>query len=75
MENQTSLFDGPNPTDEQPTVSGQVKNILFAAQDSFYKVMIVEVADLNFDYDDTEITVTGSFGDIQIGASYEFRVV
>ena len=41
MENQTSLFDGPNPTDEQPTVSGQVKNILFAAQDSFYKVMIV----------------------------------
>lgn len=73
MENQTSLFDGPNPTDEQPTVSGQVKNILFAAQDSFYKVMIVEVADLNFDYDDTEITVTGSFGDIQIGASYEFK--
>ena len=35
--------------------------------------MIIEVADQNFDYDDTELTVTGSFGDIQIGASYEFK--
>ncbi|MBC6499404.1 AAA family ATPase [Weissella confusa] len=26
-----------------------------------------------FHYDDTELTVTGSFGDIQIGASYEFK--
>lgn len=72
-QSQTSLFDGPAASDETPTVTGQVKNILFAAQDSFYKVMIIEVADQNFDYDDTELTVTGSFGDIQIGASYEFK--
>ena len=72
-QSQTSLFDGPAASDETPTVTGQVKNILFAAQDSFYKVMIIEVADQNFDYDDTELTVTGSFGDIQIGARYEFK--
>ena len=73
MTDQMSLFTVPEVGDEQPTVSGQVKNILFAAQDSFYKVLIIEVANLNFDYDDNEITVTGNFGDIQLGSSYEFK--
>ena len=73
MTDQMSLFTVPEVGDEQPTVSGQVKNILFAAQDSFYKVLIIEVANLNFDYDDNEITVTGNFGDIQLGGSYEFK--
>ena len=48
-QSQTSLFDGPAASDETPTVTGQVKTILFAAQDSFYQVRIIEVAEQNFD--------------------------
>jgi len=73
MTDQMNLFAVPETDEEQPCVSGQVKNVLFAAQDSFYKVLIIEVAALNFEYDDNEITVTGNFGDVQLGGSYEFK--
>jgi exodeoxyribonuclease V alpha subunit len=69
---QIGLFDNEGIL-EQPKLVGQVANVLFSAQDSFYKVMIVTVAEASFDYDEEEIAVTGSFGDIQIGASYEFK--
>lgn len=56
----------------QATVQGRVEHIVFAAQDSFYKVLAIEVDDNNFDYDDTVLTVTGNFGDIQLDGEYEF---
>ncbi|MDR3240733.1 MAG: ATP-dependent RecD-like DNA helicase [Lactobacillaceae bacterium] len=66
---QSNLFNGDQ---QQAQMTGQVQNIIFAAQDSFYKVLAVSIDDKNFDYADDEITVTGSFGEIQIGAAYEF---
>ncbi|UEG67272.1 ATP-dependent RecD-like DNA helicase [Weissella hellenica] len=55
-----------------PQVTGQIQTVLFSASDSFYKVLRLEISDKNFEYNDDEITITGSFGDIQIGSSYEF---
>ena len=55
-----------------PQVTGQLQTVLFSASDSFYKVLRLEISDKNFDFNDDEITITGSFGDIQIGSSYEF---
>ena len=57
----------------EPTVIGQVANIVFSAQNSFYKVLRITIVEKNFEFDDDEMTVTGNFGDIQIGASYEFK--
>ncbi|GEA94952.1 ATP-dependent RecD-like DNA helicase [Weissella viridescens] len=59
-------------TNEKPQLVGSVENIVFAAQDSFYKVLAVRVESANFEFDDEEMTVTGSFGDIQIGGDYTF---
>lgn len=56
----------------QATVQGRVEHIVFAAQDSFFKILAIEVDDNNFDYDDTVLTVTGNFGDIQVDGEYEF---
>ncbi|MBS0949942.1 ATP-dependent RecD-like DNA helicase [Weissella minor] len=61
-----------NLEQEKPTLLGVVENIVFAAQDSFYKVLAVQIDEANFDFDDDVITVTGNFGDIQIGSNYEF---
>jgi len=61
-----------NQDTTQATVQGRVEHIVFAAQDSFYKVLAIEVDDNNFDYDDTVLTVTGNFGDIQLDGEYEF---
>ena len=55
-----------------PQVIGQIQTILFSASNSFYKVLRIEIVDKNFEFHDDEITVTGSFGDVQIGSSYEF---
>ncbi|MDR3190167.1 MAG: ATP-dependent RecD-like DNA helicase [Lactobacillaceae bacterium] len=70
MTDQLDIFGEQSET---PTLIGQVQNIMFAAQDSFYKVLAVKIDELNFSFSEPEITVTGSFGDIQIGSSYEFK--
>lgn len=57
----------------EPFVAGQVQAIMFAAQDSFYKVLRIQVVEQNIDFDEEELVVTGSFGDIQLGAGYEFK--
>ncbi|MBM7617780.1 exodeoxyribonuclease V alpha subunit [Weissella uvarum] len=61
-----------NPTTEAAQLVGTVEHVIFSAQDSFYKVLNVQIDDTNFDFDADEITVTGNFGDIQTGATYEF---
>ena len=70
-ETQTDIFE--DGTDTEPTVVGQIATIVFSAQNSFYKVLRITILEKNFDFDDDEMTVTGNFGDIQIGASYEFK--
>ncbi|MCM0582271.1 ATP-dependent RecD-like DNA helicase [Weissella diestrammenae] len=67
MNNQNHFFET-----EKSMLTGQVEGIIFAAQDSFYKVLAVTIEDKNFDYDADEMTITGSFGELQIGATYEF---
>lgn len=66
------LFDDVETDHDAPQLVGQVMAIRFAAQDSFYKVLQVKITEQNIDYEEEEIVVTGSFGDIQIGAGYEF---
>lgn len=58
--------------DSMPEMIAQVQGIIFAATDSFYKVIAVKIDEMNFDYEGDEITVTGSFGDLQIGSNYQF---
>ncbi|GAK30646.1 exodeoxyribonuclease V alpha subunit [Weissella oryzae SG25] len=73
MNEETDLFfDEDASSTEAPFIAGQVQTIMFAAQDSFYKVLRVQVTDQNIDYEEEEIVVTGSFGDIQLGAGYQF---
>ncbi|QEA34481.1 ATP-dependent RecD-like DNA helicase [Weissella soli] len=76
MNDEIDLFgDSSAKAHETPTIEAQVQNIVFAANDNFYKVLAVKIDKQNFEYDEKEITVTGSFGDVQIGSSYEFQGV
>ncbi|WP_373809362.1 SF1B family DNA helicase RecD2 [Weissella soli] len=76
MNDEIDLFgDSSAKAHETPTMEAQVQNIVFAANDNFYKVLAVKIDKQNFEYDEKEITVTGSFGDVQIGSSYEFQGV
>ena len=56
----------------QPEVTGKVSAIFFQNPDNFYKVLLVQVEQVNFDWTDKEVVVTGSFGDIKEEESYRF---
>lgn len=58
--------------EDQPQLVGEVSHVVFAAPDSFYKVLAVKIQDKTFEFDDDEMTVTGNFGDIHPGDSYIF---
>jgi exodeoxyribonuclease V alpha subunit len=51
---------------------GHVAAIFFQNPSNFYKVLLVKVTENNADYKESEIVVTGSFGDIQEEESYRF---
>ncbi len=51
---------------------GHVAAIFFQNPSNFYKVMLVKVTENNADYKDSEIVVTGSFGEIQEEEKYRF---
>jgi len=53
-------------------VVGKVAAVFFSSADSFYKVLLVKVAEQNIDWSEDEIVVTGSFADIQEEATYRF---
>lgn len=53
-------------------IVGQVQAVFFENPQNFYKVMLVKVSETNTDFPDTEIVVTGSFGQIQEETSYRF---
>jgi exodeoxyribonuclease V alpha subunit len=56
----------------QPEVTGKVSAIFFQNPDNFYKVLLVQVEQVNFDWTEKEVVVTGSFGDIKEEESYRF---
>lgn len=53
-------------------VVGKVAAIFFQNPSNFYKVMLIKVADTNTSFEESEIVVTGSFGQIQEEESYRF---
>ncbi|AZP96249.1 ATP-dependent RecD-like DNA helicase [Latilactobacillus curvatus] len=60
-------------TDEtKPTVTGTVQSIFYESPDNFFKILLVKVAHKTIDWHETEIVVTGSFGDIKEDEQYTF---
>ncbi|MDF7637121.1 ATP-dependent RecD-like DNA helicase [Leuconostocaceae bacterium ESL0958] len=53
-------------------LSGQLQNVIFAAKDSYFKILAVKVLDANFDWEAEDIVVTGSFAAVEAGAQYLF---
>ena len=53
-------------------LTGILKSIFFQNTDNYYKVMLIEIQDSDFDFDSSEITVTGIFGEMHEGESYRF---
>lgn len=70
MDNSISLFDGPS---ESSFLIGRVLTTFFASADNFYKVLLVQVMENNFDWSQEEIVVTGNFGDINEESDYRFE--
>ena len=53
-------------------VTGEVLAIYFSNPSNFYKVILVEVEETNSDYLENNIVITGNFGRVQEGSSYQF---
>lgn len=70
MADEMDLFKTPA---EPSFFIGQVQSEIFTSPDSFYKVLIVSVEDANFDWNENEITVTGSFGELSDDQTYRFE--
>ncbi|WP_267201391.1 SF1B family DNA helicase RecD2 [Limosilactobacillus kribbianus] len=70
MADEIDLFKTPA---EPSFFIGQVQSEIFTSPDSFYKVLIVSVEDANFDWNENEITVTGSFGELSDDQTYRFE--
>lgn len=72
MDRSVDLFDSDNHHDETKYVDGRLKAIFFSSNDSFYKVVLVEITDTNINWPEDEIVVTGNFGDLVEENSYHF---
>ncbi|WP_323062108.1 SF1B family DNA helicase RecD2 [Limosilactobacillus reuteri] len=70
MAEEIDLFKTPT---EPSFFIGQVQSEIFTSPDSFFKVLIVSVEEVNFDWHEPEITVTGSFGDLSDDQTYRFE--
>ena len=54
-------------------ITGEVLAIYFSNPSNFYKVILVEIEETNSDYLENNIVITGNFGRIQEGSTYEFK--
>lgn len=52
--------------------SGEIASIFFSNPANFYKVLLLEIDDTDADFEDSEIVVTGTIGDVVEGESYVF---
>ena len=57
---------------EEPYIVGQTVAIFYQNPTNFYKVLLIRVTETNTNYDDKEIVVTGSFGQVQEEETYRF---
>ncbi|MFB9769409.1 SF1B family DNA helicase RecD2 [Lactiplantibacillus modestisalitolerans] len=72
-DDQQSLFSQDAVAQPQAHyVVGKVVATFFSSPDSFYKVLLVKVAEQNIDWHEDEIVVTGNFADIQEETTYRF---
>lgn len=64
-------------TEEPQSVTGRVKSIFFQNPSSFFKILLIEITATTITWPDSEIVVTGNFGDIKEDETYSFtgRVV
>lgn len=70
MAEEMNLFEVP---EKSSFFIGRLQADIFDSPDSFYKVLLVSVEENNFDWDEEEITVTGSFGDLSDDQTYRFE--
>ncbi|MDF7626901.1 ATP-dependent RecD-like DNA helicase [Lactobacillaceae bacterium L1_55_11] len=60
-------------TSQHEQVTGTLGRVIFSAQDSYFKILSIEVEDTNIDgWNEPEMIVTGSFADVQEGGNYTF---
>lgn len=57
---------------EELYITGEVLAIYFSNPSNFYKVMLIAIEETNADYVEDQIVITGNFGRIQEGSSYQF---
>ncbi|WP_082617133.1 ATP-dependent RecD-like DNA helicase [Lentilactobacillus sunkii] len=72
MDRSMDLFGSEQNNHEPQYVDGRLKAIFFSSNDSFYKVVLVEITDTNVNWPEEEIVVTGNFGDLVEENSYHF---
>lgn len=53
-------------------ISGKVVAIFYQNPSNFFKVLLVKVTENDLEYDEPEIVITGSFGEVQEGEEYRF---
>lgn len=66
-----NLPDHLNKTEELYII-GEVQAIYFSNASNYYKVILVEVEETNAEHTENNIVITGNFGRIQEGGSYQF---
>lgn len=57
---------------EEKFIIGEVAAVYFSNPSNFYKVMLVFIQETNTTYEEKKIVVTGNFGQIQEGDTYQF---
>lgn len=58
---------------ETGSIRGKVAAIFYQNPSNFFKVLLIQVGETELDYDESEIVITGSFGDVQEGEEYLFN--
>ena len=57
---------------EDNQVKGVLQNVIFAAKDYYFKILSVQVESDDFDWDEDELIVTGTFASVKPGSTYAF---
>ncbi|MST79495.1 ATP-dependent RecD-like DNA helicase [Lactobacillus equicursoris] len=53
-------------------ITGTLKSIIYQNPQNMYKILVIDLTSPVPDYDDDEIKVTGTFGDLEEGQEYQF---
>lgn len=72
MDQAMGLFEPQDNANQTKYVNGRLKAIFFSSNDSFYKVLLIEITGTDLNWPESEIVVTGNFGDVVEENSYHF---